>query len=827
MATADPSSITLNAHLKTGNFKAPRIVQDNETTSATDKYVYETGQMQSPPPPFKDVTYVDTGKASPRYIRTTMNCIPTSKTATDAQAIPFGGVFQIFAMPRENEQPVHTVNLTRTSPVVSVSSEGEGPLRCPRCGAYVNPSTSIDIGDKARCNICECTFTIPQFYKELLDVSQIRHDDPSYARYELMNGVVDFTAPVQYSSERDNCPACYVFVIEATYMAQQSGILFSVLHTIRHCISNLPQSDCRVGFLLYDENLHFYIVNEKITSNLYEVLVVSDIDDPFLPVSPYDFFISINNREAINIVLDGMSNSPPDKSNACSSASAGNGALAAAVQIMDEVGSCGSVMMFYTTSPNIGIGSFPREEVHASNILELEAEARKPRKDTNSFYNSLSQKCYKASVSVDTFFIASSSYHLDIRTLGIISTITGGHVHYMPNYVGNRDYEKLFYDLWRRLTLPQGYNCQLRVRCSKGIEIKSVDHAAGFYGYGKQPDRSVSVPRLDADSAMTFICKHDDHLENHSVGHIQVSCVYTTPGGKRLIRCINTTLGVTSKLQISARFSDAFALIHILARQASHDFIEHSQKWREQLKQILVAILVAYRVNVAMDSPYTHLVLPEGMRLLPLLVASLFKHIPFRPTKDVRLDERFASLYHTMHVAISDIDTLLYPRLYGMINGPLNPHGPARAGGYFLLGTPTGSGGEVYLPRSLAASGTVVHIDSVYLLDTGRMFMLYVGKDVSPEMTQQLFGVPAVTSENQFSISLDPDRGDDAKAIVTVVNQFRKKQTAPFKPLRIIPPLSYDESRFRWHLVEDRLGSEPGYNDFVLDLHVTINKALE
>lgn len=78
-----------------------------------------------------------------------------------------------------------------------VDSGEDGPPRCQRCKAYVNPFTHFtDNGDKFRCNFCSHSNMTPPSYVCALNHDGTRLD--KYDRPELCCGSVEFIATKEY-----------------------------------------------------------------------------------------------------------------------------------------------------------------------------------------------------------------------------------------------------------------------------------------------------------------------------------------------------------------------------------------------------------------------------------------------------------------------------------------------------------------------------------------------------------------------------------------------------------------------------------------------------
>jgi protein transport protein SEC24 len=91
-----------------------------------------------------DFLSMDQGNCNPRFMRSVTNSMPRNKELADVSALPIGLVVQPLAALAREEEPIHVVD-----------HGPEGPVRCTRCKAYINPWCSFTQGgNRFLCNIC-------------------------------------------------------------------------------------------------------------------------------------------------------------------------------------------------------------------------------------------------------------------------------------------------------------------------------------------------------------------------------------------------------------------------------------------------------------------------------------------------------------------------------------------------------------------------------------------------------------------------------------------------------------------------------------------------
>ncbi|KAF9401239.1 COPII coat Sec23p-Sfb3p heterodimer component, partial [Podila epigama] len=222
-----------------------------------------------------DFNAIDAGNCNPRFLRMTTYQIPNSEELLEASCIPMGLVIQPLAHLRADEPPIETVDCDET-----------GPTRCRRCKAYINPNMRFTRGgQRFVCNLCQFENEVDPTYFCNLDMNGRRLDLEQ--RPELRNGSIEFTVSKEYSN-RPPLPAGYVFAIDVSWSAVQSGVLLEATQAIKQAIwdengqSRLPQG-VQIGILTFDKTVHFYNLSPSLEQP--QMLVVPDIADMFVPLS--------------------------------------------------------------------------------------------------------------------------------------------------------------------------------------------------------------------------------------------------------------------------------------------------------------------------------------------------------------------------------------------------------------------------------------------------------------------------------------------------------------------------------------------------------------
>jgi protein transport protein SEC24 len=233
------------------------------------------------------VTDSPTSNADPSFQRCTLTAIPTSESLLKKSKLPFALVITPFRSISPSEPPVPVIQ----DCVIA---------RCRRCRAYINPFvTFIDGGSRWKCILCNVSNEVPA----LFDWDELaKKPADRWKRHELNHATVDFLAPREYMV-RPPQPVFYVFLVDVGPHARQSGMVAVVARAIAGSLDKLPNSDgsTRVAFVAFDDQLHFFHITP--TSAEFTMMVVSDVDDVYLP-RPTDLLVNLQEcRTAVDALL--------------------------------------------------------------------------------------------------------------------------------------------------------------------------------------------------------------------------------------------------------------------------------------------------------------------------------------------------------------------------------------------------------------------------------------------------------------------------------------------------------------------------------------------
>ena len=78
----------------------------------------------------------------------------------------------------------------------------------------------------------------------------------------------------------------------------------------------------------------------------------------------------------------------------------------------------------------------------------------------------MGEECAEEGVGV-SLFLAPNKY-MDVGSVSVVSTLTGGEIFWHPKFLRERDGPVILGQLARLTSRMQGFNCMVRVRCSNG-----------------------------------------------------------------------------------------------------------------------------------------------------------------------------------------------------------------------------------------------------------------------------------------------------------------------------------------------------------------------
>ncbi|XP_036372894.1 protein transport protein Sec24B-like [Megalops cyprinoides] len=708
--------------------------------------------------------------------RCTLTNIPQTQALLNKARLPLGLILHPF---RDLTQlPVITSNTI---------------VRCRSCRTYINPFVSFLDQRRWKCNMCYRVNEVPD---EFMYNPLTRSYGEPHKRPEVQNATVEFIASSDYML-RPPQPAVYLFVLDVSHNAVESGYLSVLCQSLLENLDKLPgDTRTKVGFITFDSTVHFYNLQEGLSQP--QMLVVSDIDDIFLPTP--DGLLG-NLKESKELVQDLLTALPGMFSHTRETHSALGPALQAALKLMSPTG--GRVSVFQTQLPSLGAGLLQSREDPNQRSSTKGVQHLGPATD---FYKKLALDCSGHQIAVDLFLL--SSQYSDMASLACMSKYSAGCIFYYPGFhhVHNpAQLEKLQKDLRRYLTRKIGFEAVMRIRCTKGLSIHT------FHGnFFVRSTDLLSLANINPDSGFAVQMSIEESLADTSLACFQAALLYTSSKGKRRIRVHTLCLPVVSQVTDVFAGADVQAITCLLANMAIDRSVASSlSDAREALVNAVVDLLSAYRSSVS-NLQQSGVVAPAALRLFPLYVLALLKQKALRTGTSTRLDDRVFAMCEFKSQPLPQIMRMVHPDLYRVDD--LSDEGALQL-----------NDRTVPQPRLLQLTAEKLTREGAFLMDCGNVLYLWVGRACSEGFLRDVLGCQSHASIPPDMTQLPELENPSSERMRSFLSWLQESRS--FGPtLYVVKDDTSAKTSFFQHLVEDRTESAFSYYEFLLHIQQQMSK---
>uniref|UniRef100_A0A6P4EQB4 Protein transport protein Sec24C n=1 Tax=Drosophila rhopaloa TaxID=1041015 RepID=A0A6P4EQB4_DRORH len=739
-------------------------------------------------PPLVTTKFVahDQGNSSPRFLRSSLYCIPNTGDLLKTTALPLTLNISPLARIAEGEMEPPIVNFGDM-----------GPIRCNRCKAYMSPNMQfVDAGRRFQCLMCKVTSEVHPDYYQHLDHTGQRVD--KHERPELLLGTYEFLATKDYC--RNNTPPevpAFIFIIDVSYNTVKSGLVHLLCSQIKNILKHLPvdqgqdKSKVRVGFITYNSTVHFYNIKSSLAQP--QMMVVGDVQEMFMPL--LDGFLC-HPEESAAVIDALMEEIPRMFADTKETETILYPAIQAGLEALKASNASGKLLVFNSTLP---IAEAPGKLKNRDDrkLLGTDKEKTVLTPQTTA-YNQLGQECVQQGCSVDLFVF--NNAYIDLATIGQVPRLTGGEVFKYTYFQADVDGKRLIEDIIKNVSRPIAFDAVMRVRTSAGIRPTE------FFGHFFMSNTTdVELASIDATKSVSIEIKHDDKLAPEENVYLQVALLYTSCSGQRRLRVLNLALRVTTTIADVFKSCDLDAMMLFFAKQACFKLMEHSPK---QVKDNLIhrsaQILACYRKHCTSPTSAGQLILPECLKLLPLYASCLLKNDAISGGSDMTLDDRSYVIQFILSMDLNQSASYLYPRFI-----PIHNVVPE----------------ETDLPTPIRCTHEKTQEDGAYILENGVHLFVWLGQSLSPNFVQSVFGVQGLQQLALERFNIVPET-PLAKRINGILEQIMKERS---RYMRITWLRQNDklESVFRHFLVEDRgTDGSASYVDFLCHMHKEIKDLL-
>jgi len=687
--------------------------------------------------------------------RCTLSSIPEQQEMLKKSRMPFGLTLHPF-------RDMKNLTVIQTSIV-----------RCRYCRTYINPFVALPDHRHWKCNLCFKTNDLPEEF--CFDPATRSYGDPRN-RPELQHCTIEYIAPSEYML-RPPQPAVYLFLFDITANAIESGYLFSFTEQLLVNLEQMPgDSRTQIGFMAFDSSVHFFEFFDP--DKPPRELVIPDVDAPFIPV-PSGLLVNLKEfAESIRLFVQRI---PTIYESSTVTDSCLGTALGSAFKIVSPFG--GRISIMACSRPSIGQG--------ALKPLDLNAKVT-GFAPTSDFYKRMALECTSLQVCVDLF--ALNVEYIDLSTLGDIAKYSSGTIYHFPNFHINRElfelarYKKLFS---RYLTRKIGFEAVLRIRCSKGLSLHT------FHGnFFVRSTDLLAMANVNPDAALSVQIQYEEDLTNQSIACFQAALLYTSAKGDRRIRVHTLCIPVCRDIQQIFGAFDSKASISLLSKMAAERALIGGdlQDCREALINGAVDTLTAYNRSIGIRPTGICAPIHGQLKFFTLFVLGLLKHSAFSARSRLNRDQTVGNLLLLKTSPIELILNEIYPILYAI---------------HMLEQTDE-------LQR-LPLSYERVNNDGIYLMDAGRVVLIYVCSHAHPYYLNQLFNV------NDY-ISLDEDAPfeQQANTLSQKVHDLIRRlyqERSYYAPVIVVKEDGQRRDWFTSRLVDDRTESAHSLVEFIQ--HIT------
>ena len=462
--------------------------------------------------------------------------------------------------------------------------------------------------------MCNLTNEVPQAFD--WDAASQKGLD-RWQRAELNYSVCEFIAPQEYMV-RPPQPLVYLFLFDVSYASVTSGLLATSARCILESLDRIPNADrrTRLGFMAVDSGLHYFsIPRDGGSSTDASMLVVSDLDEPFLP-TPGDLLVPLTEcRENIENFLGKLQQMFQNTTN---SGSCTGPALRAGHKLIAPIG--GKIVVLTASLPNMGVGKLDMREDKKILGTSKEGSLMQPG---NNFYKSFAVECSKNQVSVDMFLF--SSQYQDVASLSCLPRYTGGQTYFYPgwNAARSEDAIKFAREFSDHLSSEIALEAVLRVRATTGLRMNA------FYGnFFNRSSDLCAFPAFPRDQSYVVEVAIDESLTK-GVVCLQAAVLHTTCNGERRIRVMTLALPTTQTVADVYASADQGAI----TAYYSHKAVERAlggglDAARDSLQSKMIEIMQTYRKELAGGNMGGGgLQFPANLRSLPMLFLGLMKNV--------------------------------------------------------------------------------------------------------------------------------------------------------------------------------------------------------
>ena len=592
-----------------------------------------------------------------------------------------------------------------------------------------------------------------------------------------------------------------MFVLDSSRAAVASGAFQASLEAIKAFASNSQsvQFYGGIAILLHDRTLTFYTLREG--RNEPQILVMGDVFDPFVPLHAKDlFFDPVKCDLALNVLLSHLSASITVETRPVDSC------LGAAVSVAFESLKVrgGRAIFFQTTLPSYGPGALKNRESGSLAGVSAAADKANPLLfPQGDYYSKLAVQAAEQGISMS--LVVTPAAHIDLATIGILATTTSGTILNYSRFTAQQHMSRLIGDVVGMLSNSFAFDCIARIRCNSGLQVKK--HYGNFYAGANGHDLSFGT--ISCDQSFAALFEYDGKLSDKARVSFQIALLHTDAlSGQRRIRVLNLALPCTSSIQAVFRMSELDSILAFYLKKNVSQILEApAAAFPASFSAKCVAILAAYRKYCASTMSSGQLILPDSLKLFPVMILAIHKDPAFN-SSPLSADFRWYVIHALSDMSLDLTIIHFYPQLFPI--SKILEH-------------------EEILPACLRLSREHLSREEIYLMNDGKNLTIYIGDSINSELLKELFGVPQLNAVNLSSnVNLPILQNPRSAKLRQIITVLRSQHASRYLNLRLIRQ-SVDiseEAEFSTQLVEDASPLASSYVDFLCRVHSQIQNTI-